>query len=258
MKKVSCLTVALLAALTASAQAATVIETREGGEDEGLSTMTVEGGKARMQSEPNNYVLVDTDKGSYLYVDLAAKLLVDMGTPPAPPADAPKPPKPKPVQAELVHKGRGPIIAGFPTDHYQLMAEGRICSDTFLSKAALNEAGMKTFLEGFQKLYAKQKAGYRELGTEYAPCDDAQDVAMARYTTLGMAMRTVDVDGFLRQEIVSIRKTKLAPGFFDVPKGFKEITLEQYLRGNEEEEQRAIEEYLKRKQAEEEAEKNKK
>lgn len=228
MRPTPCLALSMLI-FAAPVQSASVIETREGEAPE-PSVMTVEGHLARMQNSPRQYVLVDTRKRSFLSVDLAAKHIIDMADMPQKPADVTVQ-KQQPVRAALSRVGRGPLIAGFPTEHYQLLAAGKICSNTYLSKKALQAAGMQEFMRGFAAFSAQQKAAYRDLGADFDPCEDAEQVAMERYPELGMPLKTVDVDGFLRQEVVRIRTGVTPPErFFEAPAGLKTLTLEQFLR----------------------------
>jgi hypothetical protein len=219
----------LIAGLLASmpSYAATVIETRES-DDPAPSVMTVEGHQARMQTSAQQYVLVDTRERRYLAVDLAAGHIIDMASAP-PKAESAGQPR-RPVPTDLVHVGRGPLTAGFPTEHYRLVAAGRICSNTFLSKAALEAAGMKEFMGGFREFLAEQKAAYAEAGADYEPCEEAHQVAVERYLD-GMPLKTMDTDDFLRQEVVRIcTDVPVARNFFVPPTGLRAMTLEQFLR----------------------------
>ncbi|TCS35141.1 hypothetical protein EDC30_11156 [Paucimonas lemoignei] len=217
------------ALLMNAATAATVIR-MEAGPNGARSLMTVEKGKARMQSEPQNYILIDPSADQYLYILPEARQTVTMNS--KPPIEAAQPVKAaKPATVKLVNKGTGPKIAGFATQRYQLFANGKLCLNTYLSREALQRGELKDFLAGFHQLHAKQKQQYRAIGTQYAPCDDAQETLMGRYAELGLAMRTVDADGSLRQEVVSMETgIKVNDDTFQVPEGFKQLTHEEFLR----------------------------
>lgn len=212
-----------------AAPAATVIR-MESGPAGARSLMTVENGKARMQSEPQNYILIDPSTGQYLYILPDARQTVKMNS--APPAEAgPQAKAAKPAAVKLVRKGAGPRIAGFATQRYQLFANGQLCLNTYLSRDALQRGDLKDFLAGFYRMHAKQKQEYRAVGTQYAPCDDAQETLMGRYAELGLAMRTVDANGMLRQEVVSMETgIKVNDNVFQAPEGFKQLTHEEFLR----------------------------
>lgn len=234
MRNATRLSLGVLGAFLAinSAHAATIIR-MEAGQQRLPSLMTVENGKARMQSEPDNYILIDASAGQYLYVMRAEQQVVQMNS--APPADAQPSGKTSALPAvKLVHKGAGPKIAGFATQRYQLFANGKLCLNTYLSRDAMVRGDLKDFLDGFYRLQAKQKQEYRAIGTRYEPCDDAQETLMGRYPELGLAMRTIDATGQLRQEIVEMQLgVAVKPEAFQVPQGFKQVTHEELLRAME-------------------------
>lgn len=210
---------------------AAVIEMREA--DGSVSTMTVEGLKARQQVGEQQYIIMDMAAEKFWSVDQTARHIIDMSAAPEAEVSANAPVQARPqAQAELVRQGKGPLIAGFPTEHYQIVTpSGRICSDTYLSLPALRAAGMSDFMRAFSAFNLKQKAQYQAAGADYEPCEDAHGTAMARYPELGMPLRTVDTDGFLRQEVVRIQaEAPLPKRHFDLPEGFKTLTLEQFLR----------------------------
>lgn len=215
-----------------AAQGATIIR-MEAGPQRMPSLMTVENGKARMQSEPDNYILIDPSAGQYLYIMRAEQQIVQMNS--APSADAQRHVQASALPSvKLVRKGAGPRIASFATQRYQLFANGKLCLSTYLSRQAMERGDLKGFLDGFYRLQAKQKQEYRAIGTRYEPCDDAQETLMGRYPELGLAMRTVDPDGQLRQEVVDIQiGVTVKPETFQVPQGFRQLTHEEFLRAME-------------------------
>jgi hypothetical protein len=212
-----------------AAHAATIIR-MEAGPQRMPSLMTIENGKARMQSEPDNYILIDPSADQYLYIMRSEQQIVQMNS--APPAEAGHPGKASALPAvKVVHKGAGPKIAGYATQRYQLFANGKLCLNTYLSREAMERGKLKDFLDGFYRLQAKQKQEYRAIGTQYAPCDDAQEILMGRYPELGMAMRTLDPKGQLRQEVVDVQTgVTVKPEAFQAPEGFKQLTHEEFLR----------------------------
>lgn len=231
MRKVFRLPLSVLAtALTFNAAHAATIIRMEAGPQRMPSLMTVENGKARMQSEQDNYILIDPSAGEYLYIMRPEQQIVQMNS--APPKDAGHAAKvTRPPTIKLVHKGAGPKIAGFATQRYQLFANGKLCLNTYLSREALERGQLKDFLDGFFRLQARQKQEYRAGGAQYPACDDAQETLMGRYPELGLAMRTVDPNGQLRQEVVDIQTGVIVkPEAFQPPQGFKKLTNEEFLR----------------------------
>ncbi len=213
----------------AATHAATIIES-EAGPARFKSLMTVENGKAKMQSDPVNYILIDPSGGQFLYILQEKKQIVDMNA--ALPADPGRSTATAaPSKVKLVRKGAGPKIAGFPTRRYQLFANGALCLNTYLSPEAMARSGLKEFHADFARMQARQKQAGRAAGMQYTPCEDAQDVLAARYPELGLAMRTVDAAGQLRQEIVNIETgAPVAASLYLLPQGFSRVTHEEFLR----------------------------
>ncbi len=218
------------ALLCASAHAATVIEVQSGPGQK--SVMTIERGAARLQSEFSNYSLINPSAGQYLYVSQGSKQLVKIYD--FSPADlAGKPPMP-PSGAKLVPKGAGPDIAGYPTQHYQLFAGEALCQDTYLSREAMERGQLQEFHAAFFRMQLKQTRDAKAAGANVSACDGAEELLMARYPELGLAMRTVYPDGQIRQEVMSIKTgVTVANGFFQPPPGLKQTTYEDYLRSRE-------------------------
>lgn len=218
------------ALLCATAHAATVIEVQSGPDVK--SVMTIEHGMARLQSEFNNYSLINPAAGQYLYVAKSSKQVVKM-VDFSPSELAQKPPTP-PSSAKLVHKGPGPEIAGYPTQHYQLFAGDALCQDTYLSREAMERGQLQEFHAAFYRMQMKQKRDNEAAGTTMSACDDAEQLPMARYAELGLAMRTAYPNGQIRQEVTSVKTgVAVVTGFFQPPAGLKQTSYEEYLRAME-------------------------
>ena len=220
MRKTTAGLAALCLTLAAtSVTAATVVKTKELSGH--ISTMTVQGVMARMGARKGQYVIVDAKKQKFYAVNNQAKRVIDLtqGIPsPSKGSESPKTPK---VNTELKHVGSGPKIAGYPTEHYQVLANGKVCEDTWLSPAATKDANLGDFLDAFYRFFSKQRRAYQQAGMQYSPCDEAQAVATGKYTKLGMAMKTTLPDGGVRQEVLSIKTGVDVPASaFDLPKGF--------------------------------------
>jgi hypothetical protein len=130
-----------------------------------------------------------------------------------------------------VRKGPGPKIAGYPTEQYQLFADGALCVTTYLSRPAMERGQLKEFHNAFYRMQMKQKQTAKAAGAESSSCGDAEQLLMASYPERGLAMRTLFPDGQVRQEITNIKTgVKVADGFFDPPLGLKQITHEEFLR----------------------------
>lgn len=216
----------LVALSSAPATAATVVETRDAAGQ--TSTMTVQGPRARIQMGPQRYVLIDTAEGSYYAVDVRRRVVMNMGQVPEHVTDLPRSEAAaREAEVEFRHVGSGPRIAGYPTEHYRLYADGRLCQQSYLSRAALDAAEMAEFLQGFHRFSKRQQERYRALGVAAEPCEQAEQVAAARHPQLGMPMKIV-ANGQIRQEVLRLRTGVDVPAQqLEAPAGFRLIAPHQ-------------------------------
>lgn len=217
--------------LTSAAQAALLMENK--GPKGKVQKVYMDDAGVRMESgKPGQYMLIQfADKKMYA-VNSEQKQILDMSAKPPTPPKMPEAPKQAPPQAEeevkteLVKKGDGPEIAGFSTVHYQVMANGQVCSNEYLSADALQLPHIKTFMQTMQDLAAerkKQRGGMPFMRSH--PCVQATEEASAQYLKLGMPVRSTNPKDELRHELVSIQKDVAAPeGGFNLPQGYQMST----------------------------------
>ncbi|KAB7628382.1 hypothetical protein [Alkalilimnicola sp. S0819] len=218
----SCRSLAAIAlALTgAGAHAATVMELKLPGQS--AATMSVAGQQARLDMETGRYLLIDAARGRYYAVDENAQIILDMAWVPEQAPDLPRETRRRQtVQPELREMGPGPEIAGYPTRHYRLLANGRHCQDSYFSAEAMAEGDLVAFQLGFHQLSTRQRAGYESLGVEFEPCELADQLTGEQQARLGLKMRTEGPQGRLRQEITALQLNQNLPeGHFQVPRGY--------------------------------------
>ncbi len=208
----------------APALAATLIETQDG---EGMrQSMWIDGPRMRVeQTGASEYMLIDHQREKMYVVNPEANEVLDMSSMLAGKNSgaAPK------IQAELKHKGGGPSIAGYPTEHYELIVNGQKCSDEYLSREALADTGAADLFDAMAKMTAGETVGAAAMMMD--PCDLADLTLTDAYRERGMPMRVMDDDGMLNTEVVRIDKNAGTPqGGFDVPSGYEVVDFQQMMQ----------------------------
>lgn len=215
------LAVGLAGMLALPAMAATLVEYRDG-EDEPPTQMWIDGTTARFESpgQPGQYTVFDMKTGKSYGVDSNKRQIVefDFGGETDEPRQAPD------FDIGLEDQGDGPTIAGYPTRHYLLVAEGEICAEYFLSKQAMKDAGLQAFTRALASMVQVDLE-------DPEPCDVADDQMSERYLDYGLPLREVDAEGELETEIVRIqRNAKLPAGGFSLPATYKRLTMEEFIQ----------------------------
>lgn len=213
---------ALIAAVLVplGASAATLIESRN---DEGeVSRLWVEGVRARAETDDEQgYVLMDLGKGTMLLVNHEEKQVVDMS---AQLQRAGKDKRPRPA-TKLVKKGGGPRIAGYDTQHYQLMVEGQVCQDLFMSRKAYQDGR----LEAYGKAYAQYDL---TPPVTLEPCDYAELSLDRHMLEAGLPLRVVE-EGEVVDEITRITTdAKLPADGFTPPAGYARVDMGALMQEN--------------------------
>jgi hypothetical protein len=222
--------------------AATVVERREMGK---IQTITLDKHNARINSSvPDYYTLMDLKKGKAYMVDTKEKRTVEMniiGTPPKPSQNMPRwqqrsqssqDRRERPsVIAELVEKGRGPRIAGYPTVNYQVKANGQVCSDNYFSKKAAQVPYIKDLIKAMSDMSTSRKIK----GMPVHPCQKAHDDLEAKSMTLGVPMKSVIKLGQrggdkVRFEIIRIKTdVEVYADTFSLPAGYRVISEQEMI-----------------------------
>ncbi|OQY53815.1 MAG: hypothetical protein DRR08_20490 [Candidatus Parabeggiatoa sp. nov. 2] len=117
------------------------------------------------------------------------------------------------VKAELVNKGRGPDIAGYPTVKYQVKANDKVCSAIYFSQKAAEVPYLKAFIKAMFQMSKSRKPKLK--GIPLPPCIKAHEQLEAKLMKLGVPMKTV-LKGGKRGEMVRDKITSLRTGV-DIP-----------------------------------------
>ncbi|MEY3218665.1 MAG: hypothetical protein RIT27_22 [Pseudomonadota bacterium] len=235
------LTLLIGSLFAASAQSAVVIETTTSNQQGSQKQkVIIDSTHARIEASPDlqQFMLISfADKKSYM-INMKQKQAIDMTPPSAPPADFLKhlqqqPPQNVPeAKVELVKKGNGPEIAGYPTTHYQIIANDTVCSNEFLAEKALQHPQIKVFADYMQSMKAERKKVMGDFIPKAAdPCMQAAEKLSEQVMKLGLSMRSTDQENNVRQEVLSLKtEEKVEENTFKLPDGFEIMTPQQMLQ----------------------------
>jgi len=207
---------AALCLASANLAAATLIESKTEG---GLHKMWVEGPKARVQSEGGvqGHVLMDFAGRELLFVNDTKKTIITMDSQlsdkPAPQIDG----------ARLAEVGPGPEIAGFETTHYRLEVDGKVCSESYISSAIIEEANLEALAEAAREIYSPPAPGSDG-------CARAEAAFEPKLIDKGFVLRSVK-DGKVQREVTSVRTgVELPPGGLEAPEDYRRIDMAEMQR----------------------------
>lgn len=221
-----------------TAQAAVVIETTTSNpQGSQKQKVIIDDKNARIEAnaDAQQFMLVSFgDKKSYM-INIKQKQALDMTPPSAPPADFLKhlqqqqPQNVPDAKVELVKKGDGPEIAGYPTTHYQIIANGNVCSNEFIAEKALQNPQIKAFADYMQSMKEDRKKAMGDfIPKSPEPCIQASEKLGDQVMKLGLSMRSTDHENNVRQEVLSIKTDeKIDPSQFKLPEGFEIMTPQQ-------------------------------
>ncbi|MCV6636083.1 hypothetical protein [Candidatus Albibeggiatoa sp. nov. NOAA] len=138
---------------------------------------------------------------------------------------------PPPVSAELVKvEGDTLEVAGYSTEHYQVMANGQVCSDEYISKQAAELGSIAQFDKTMQAIKEQQQANMPTPPRQH-PCAQAHQELEAQIQALGMRMKSVyamgQLAGKVRTEVVTVKTdSQVADSFYSL-EGFTPLTVQE-------------------------------
>ncbi|MEK7990280.1 MAG: hypothetical protein VSS52_004685 [Thiotrichaceae bacterium] len=136
-----------------------------------------------------------------------------------------------PITAELIKVAGETIeVAGYPTEHYQVVANGEMCSDDYFSKQALKIGHIAQFDKAMQAIEEEQKVDVTKLSQQH-PCVQAYQQLEPQMTALGMRMKSVyamgQLKGQIRNEVMIIKTdAQVEAGFFSL-EDFAPLSLQE-------------------------------
>lgn len=208
---------------TTSSGAVTVIK-RQGAKSSKIETVTLADHQARIEGSELDYYKLFNLKEKMLYdVDKQEKMIVKIPFAAPELSDiAPRFParSPKPIKVQLVKKGTGPDIAGYPTLHYQIIVDDKVCSEEYLSEKAIQIDYVKDFLLAMHEMSNARSQAMKNLPKH--PCQRAHEQLETEVLAIGLPMKSVTTRGKVRHEIVRIKTdVKVDADLFTLPKGYQ-------------------------------------
>lgn len=194
---------------------ATLIESQESGA--GIQKTWVEGAQLRVETDDSSqYMLMDfTQHKMYLVhpennqvMDMS-KIVVSLGS------DSQDQLIP---QHTVQHLGKGPVIAGYPTEHYSISVNGEKCFESFTSTQAVDDFALHAFIAGMKKMFP----GNNGLIQSKDPCRRAEDEL--DYKKIGLPLKIIEQNGEESYAVIKLEKNAPMPaGGFAVPQDFHVI-----------------------------------
>lgn len=208
--------------------AATQIEHRDGMGT--VQKVLIDQNNARMETpDPSRYSLFQMREKKMFAVDTKEKRIIEISLNPPKPANTATQTTlntSSPVQAKLLKQGASDEIASYATVHYQILANDTVCSDDYFSDAAAKLENIQPFIDAMYAMSsARRKAMANMPFIPKDPCMMIGDSLETEYTKLGLPMKSVNKDGKLQHEVVSIKTgVNVAPDYFKLPAGFQMLS----------------------------------
>jgi len=220
---------AALLLLASTVNAGTVVES--GGYEGETSVSRIQGGKVRSDAgEPGTYLLLDAERQTAYLVNDNERSVIDMsgmmwGADTA--GNAQQQPK-----ARLVKQGKGPKIAGYTTVHYKLMVGDTHCGDEYLASQPLQDENLRRFGEVMSRMaQTGEQMGGGMMGMTQDPCDGEHGELFETYLDEGMPMRSIDRDGTLSHEVISIRtNVSMSASEFKLPSDYEVMDMQEMIQ----------------------------
>ncbi len=215
----------LLTVLGTVALADTVIKdkTPDGGE----GTISIHDGWARMDSDQSQeYQIWDLNKGVLYAVSPAERRIMEMK-----PGEHQGAQPGVAVKLEMKKVGKGPKIAGYSTEEYLVMANGKQCGKEYISKRAAKNADIQHLLDNTSKLADLAMMPRAMMGMSNTdPCVLADMDKSDHFKKLGIPLKSIDADGQVDNEIVSIdTKAKLDAKLFALPSDYERTNMQKMM-----------------------------
>lgn len=188
----------------------------------------MEGGKSRIDTGGQDYVLIDYDKKTMFVVVPEKKQIMDMT------GDVPSmggKPAPK-LNLSIASQGAGPQIAGYATEKFTLKANGSFCGTVFGSKKAMQTTGIDKLFDSMKSMADKQRAAMGGYASLVDDCTRANMNFASQGDKIGVPMKVLDKNGKTANEIKSIVVNATVPAnAFVLPKGYQTVKINDMLKG---------------------------
>lgn len=197
--------------------AGTVVEIKS---DRDISIVKTDGKQARMEIGDGDYIIVNYQNNSVKMVNNRQRQVLLLSADDMPKSSiAPK------IQTSIKHLGSGPNIAGYKTQKFNYIVNGKSCGIIYGSKDAYQLKGIKDLFKAMRTMAQKQQA---MMGSYAGMIDDCTlgDIEMSVHiANIGVPMRTEN-NGSIDSEIKSIKLNVTLPAdTFVIPASYKTVTI---------------------------------
>ena len=212
-------------ALTSPAAADVELKMRDS--QSGVSTITSNGSKARIDNDGMpGYVVVDFAAGSMSMVNPQRQEILEMNINETGATVGGG----SPVQISLKEKGGGPVVAGYQTRKYEYSANGDKCGTVYTSSKLLKNSAIRSLFDSmlaFQKQSRNMMGGFSGF---LKPCDQAGFELADALGSKGAPMRMLNASGNLVSEVTSVNRDKsIAASHYDLPAGMKRVSVDEMM-----------------------------
>jgi len=124
--------------------------------------------------------------------------------------------------------GKGPKIASYPTLHYQLLANDKVCENLFVSPKAAKLSDVQTMVKVMGEMANASKGAMLSAGG--TPCRIANALIFERFADIGVLMKSVNTEGKISMQIKRIEVDVLVDeNYFKIPKGVEVMNMQEMM-----------------------------
>jgi hypothetical protein len=205
------------------AWAGTLIESTD--ETRQTTRIMIEDKHIRIDTGDNSFLLIDTAKNRIYAVDNKDKRIIDISS--VYTTKSKDSGQEKKYAIQLTKQGKGPVIAGYETEQYKLVVNGKYCSEEFLSLEAARLKDIQQFIKATASL-SEQSPMDMDIPESVDPCEQAEMDLETYYQKYGVPMRSINTQGKVEHEVTKLTaNTPFPPDTFKLPQGYEVVTMEE-------------------------------
>ena len=198
-----------------------------------VTTFWIGPDKVNMATESaSGYVIVDVKQQKQFLIDHNEGMVIDVSdgfsdpSVSAPQSNA-NTPQESSVDIRIEKAGKGPEIAGFNSEIYEIKANGTLCSKEFLSTEPFRHPEIVQLLKVMELLGESDDINNNTL---YSPCEQAELTLERQYQHYGIPLKSVDANGITSSEVIDFKVADAPAGIYDFPRGYAVTTMRQLLQ----------------------------
>lgn len=206
----------LLAAtlLPVCAQAATLVEMKDPG---GTTRIWSEGQQTRMDmSADRGFMLVNSKERTLYVVIPQRKAIMDISS------TLRQAPETSGTPPTYKKEGKGPDIAGYPTERYRFSANGADCGSVLASSKAREAADLDELFRTMDRMAAHAQSMAAPFTQQKDPCIQAEMQISGTIEKIGIPLQVSDANGKVASEVTKIDPdAKLPANAFVLPADYE-------------------------------------